>query len=800
VRRSAVALIAPVFLGVGLVVALTPAATGRETIQSGSVLLINQISSSFPEASVVRGQQVLMLLRHFVPKAEIVSDRDFHPGLAERFDRVVVVGNDAVDSIRSSVLAEVRRKARPTLWVGYGLGAVFSDPDRAVGFAPGFVDDASTALAVTYRGRSYQTALDEYHRVRIGDPGVEVLASLTWGADAVPLAVRNGNFWFFAGLPGFDTPYPDPGSDAPNLIFADILHDFFGRVEHDAPQAIVRLEDVSAHIPPERIIEAVDALAERRIPFVIAVIPAQRLADGTVLSLRDRPQFVQALRYAQDRGGTIALHGYHHTFGQGEDYEFWDAVRGMPLDGERREAYSFKVEDGIRSLRDEGLEPLLWETPHYAASPLAYQVFGDYFSHAIENRDPATWLPYVAGPDPAGQTLIPENLGYINESEGWTVDDQLARADALRIVRDATAVGFYHPASIPVPDLERLVDGLSGQGYRFADVRSLPLRVDFAYRPDAIAVAAAWARTEPGLTVLELEHALLKALPAIADVGSPVTFSALGGLAIGFFLIRLRAQWRPNERAHRTHLETETAGHGLRIAARVALASAVAVAAAVSARQTFLAPIAPSEVARVETPPAAKVQPRAIESGGWELSVYFTAVEKYYSGPLVKLIGCPVIDCSNGTTDLGAYPGDFLAAVKEEGSGRLTASTADPRYLNWSISVGYWLDSAPRDARGSILDPYVSAAADPGIQYVSTFRIETCGDDARTREPLTPVACESISRPNWIVRDRFTAGAVGKHLDLYIGEQDSADFLAASTRAIHALNATISLQPYLQAP
>ena len=206
----------------------------------------------------------------------------------------------------------------------------------------------------------------------------------------------------------------------------------------------------------------------------------------------------------------------------------------------------------------------MWETPHYAASPLAYQVFGQYFSHAIENRDPATWLPYVAGPDPAGQFLVPENIGYINEKDGWTVEAQLARSGVLRIVRDATAVGFYHPASIPVSDLERLVDGLSAQGYRFADVRSMPLHVDFSYRPGVVDAVATTAKIEPGLTFLEIYRALIRGVPVLREVGGSVAFFAIGSFAFGFFLVRLRAQWSPVGSAHRSRVERHGARRRLR--------------------------------------------------------------------------------------------------------------------------------------------------------------------------------------------------------------------------------------------
>jgi hypothetical protein len=185
-----------------------------------------------------------------------------------------------------------------------------------------------------------------------------------------------------------------------------------------------------------------------------------------------------------------------------------------------------------------------------------------------------------------------------------------------------------------------------------------------------------------------------------------------------------------------------------------------------------------------------------VPSDGWAISAYFTAVETFYSKPRVALRGCVGLDCVNGTTTLGRFPSDFLAAVKEEGSGRLASPVNGSAYLNWSVDVGYWLDTAPRDARGSVLEPYVSAAADPAIAYVSTFRVDQCGADVRTGEAVEPLVCAAIRGATWVVRDRFTQGAVGKRLDLYIGEQDAADFLAESPRAIDTQGATISLQAY----
>jgi hypothetical protein len=89
----------------------------------------------------------------------------------------------------------------------------------------------------------------------------------------------------------------------------------------------------------------------------------------------------------------------------------------------------------------------------------------------------------------------------------------------------------------------------------------------------------------------------------------------------------------------------------------------------------------------------------------------------------------------------------------------------------------------------------VSAAADPSISYVTPFKILDCGVDIHNGATIDPAVCARISSASWIVRDRFTVGAVGKHMDLYIGEEDRPNFLVTNQNVIHVKSAVIALPP-----
>jgi hypothetical protein len=170
---------------------------------------------------------------------------------------------------------------------------------------------------------------------------------------------------------------------------------------------------------------------------------------------------------------------------------------------------------------------------------------------------------------------------------------------------------------------------------------------------------------------------------------------------------------------------------------------------------------------------AAPAPARSATSSGWEITVYYTAVEQYHSGPPTKVTGCPTLDCTKGTDDLGTFPQDFVQAVQAEGTG----VTADGRYLNWSYNVGYWIDTATRDSAGNPLVPYVTAAADPGVLASGTrFMIEDCGaqDDG---SPPPALVCARYRAARWKITDEFTPGLGGEqHLDVYVGEETGPDF------------------------
>ncbi len=83
--------------------------------------------------------------------------------------------------------------------------------------------------------------------------------------------------------------------------------------------------------------------------------------------------------------------------------------------------------------------------------------------------------PYVVD-DIHGFCVVPENLGRYAPGpagvDGQPVEGIVARARALRVVKDGVAGFFFHPTFDP-SILGQIVDGIRGEGYTFVSPEPL---------------------------------------------------------------------------------------------------------------------------------------------------------------------------------------------------------------------------------------------------------------------------------------------------------------------------------------
>ncbi|MBJ8055795.1 polysaccharide deacetylase family protein [Bacillus cereus] len=248
--------------------------------------------------------------------------------------------------------------------------------------------------------------------------------------------------------------------------------------------AYLRLEDVHPAVDVKQLQEIAELLKEKKIPYMITVIPVYKDPNtGKTVHLKDNSELVSVLRFMQDNGGSIVMHGYTHQFYDsetGEGFEFWDVKTDQPIrqpnhekpktkeDFQSTEDYNKYVENGkafeekytkdhiekgITELVGAKLYPVAFEAPHYTMSQKGYEILSQYFSTYVGQLqlNDTTWKSmhspaYISTPSFLhGMKLIPETVGFIEEDKPQTIAKMKERALSVEKLSDGIIGAFYHP-------------------------------------------------------------------------------------------------------------------------------------------------------------------------------------------------------------------------------------------------------------------------------------------------------------------------------------------------------------------
>jgi uncharacterized protein YdaL len=463
----------------------TLADTG-ESASPKKILIVVEGSSSLKNNAIGDGRQLQTLMGHFNTVSTLKGVQDYKAGELSHYDYTFYIGFNVRNTVPTVFLTDVYTTDKPIIWLNTGMVEFCQrfDIQKKFGFTVSSIDSVIKYNQVFANNATFTKGESHLGIIRITNPNkVKILgkAYSTAKQKESPYAIAVKNLIYFAVSP---FAYAVPG-DHYNY-FADYLHDILHENHESYHHAMIRIEDVTLFENPDNLREIADILSSRGIPFMVGVIPFfVDPGEGTRLSLSDKPNLVDALQYMVHNGGTIVMHGITHQYKgvTAVDYEFWDDNSNGPIKGETEEADSRKIEMGIQEFMKNDLYPLVWETPHYTASFTLYKTVAKYFSTACEQRlsiedaDFSQFFPYIINKDLFGQTIYPENLGYVplstdKEVSRASVNELLKNAKAQLYIRDGFATAFFH-AFLDLDLLKQLVDGLEEQGYNFFDMREV---------------------------------------------------------------------------------------------------------------------------------------------------------------------------------------------------------------------------------------------------------------------------------------------------------------------------------------
>ena len=454
-----------------------------EEIPVKKILIVVEGNSTLTNFAIGDGRQLANLLAHFSTATTIEGVSDYTSKQLEQYDFTFYIGFHPINIPPEIFMKDVALTSKPIIWINTGFdefSKIYSR-DKKFGFAVTRLDSTSIFDIVKSNGKQFTKGEPNINIVEITNKKITSVIAAAYSTKSkkeVPYIVQSKNLMYVA-----DSPFASASETDRYLLFADLLHDILGEHHEEFHSALIRIEDVDPLESPEQLRDIADLLSSKGIPFLVSVIPFYvDPGEGIRISLSDKPEFVDALKYMVRNGATLVMHGITHQYKgvTASDFEFWDESTNQPIKGETEEAIAKKIEIGIQEFMKNGLYPLIWETPHYTASFKLYKTVAKYFSSAMEQRlsiedfDYSQYFPYVINKDLFGQKIYPENLGYVplntdKEASKKYITNLVQKAKTSLTVRDGFASLFFHPF-LDLDLLKQLVDGIQQLGFTYVDL------------------------------------------------------------------------------------------------------------------------------------------------------------------------------------------------------------------------------------------------------------------------------------------------------------------------------------------
>jgi len=484
------------------------------------------------------------LLGHFPELVQIISPIErYEAGEIEKCRSTIYLGSYFNNTIPDVFYSDFEKTQKNVAWVGYNIWNFNSDTLAAM-FGHRYshlttLDTKNLNLEgnpsfykyIEYKGEQFEKFAKWVVRKGenvfaapfeqvvltpssdISNSHVQVLAYSRHEVtqDKIPYAIRSKNRFYIA-----DIPFSYVHESDRYLVFADLLFDILNLPpRHKERLAVMRIEDVHPKVPLRNLLLLQNVFREEKVPLHIALIPLfydplyryDRAANETFLPMTSVPQFMNWLVDVQKDNGVFIWHGVTHQYQNqmnphsgysSDDFEFWDAVKNIPVANDSVSFVLNRLDLGIDYLLKAGILPKVWLTPHYQASALDYHIFADVFEWNIGraiyflenpaplNQDPeilrkikysapgggdpklraeyfkdfktdvhGEWFgqlyPYEIYGDIYGQRMFPEILGNpqpFTSDHVWyprSLEDMIKDARRNLVIRDSWAASFFHP-------------------------------------------------------------------------------------------------------------------------------------------------------------------------------------------------------------------------------------------------------------------------------------------------------------------------------------------------------------------
>ena len=288
---------------------------GESDYKQKKILVVVQGNSQLTNLAMGDGRQLAQLLGHFNTITDVIGVDDYKASSINNYDYIFYLGFYQKNLVPASFINDIVKTNKPLIWINTGFiefSAKYNTSDL-YGFKVTKLDTASIFDLVKSNNKSFTKGEGNINLIEISDHNkVEIIATAISSKKKkeAPYIVKSKNLVYIA-----DSPFAYANSTDRYLLFADYLHEILNEHHEESHSAIVRIEDVTPLDDPDKIRDITDYLSERGIPFLIGVVPFYVDPIGGVrISLSDKPDMADALRYVELNGGTIVMHGVTHQY------------------------------------------------------------------------------------------------------------------------------------------------------------------------------------------------------------------------------------------------------------------------------------------------------------------------------------------------------------------------------------------------------------------------------------------------------------------------------------------------------
>ncbi|BEP27785.1 DUF2334 domain-containing protein [Helicovermis profundi] len=424
------------------------------------------------------------LIGHFDLTSSHMQDKIYKKNDINNYDYIMIINVN--NEIKNKFLFEdLKDTSKTVFWIGGGINKLIEKTNINMHFEN---NQYTYNTLKHYNDNFIKTySVDNVNNIPLLtlSKNSTIYTKLSNGIINSPYIFKNDNFVFKLNVAAYEEEY---------YAFADVLFNFFTSKFPIIKTATIRIEDIHPLRDPEKLKKIADFLYDRNIPFMMVVIPAYlNFKTDKIITLSDKPKLVEALKYMQNHGGRVILHGFKHTFHKrfttGEGYELWDGYLSRPLDVNIKTYVNKLVSKGLNVCYKNGLYPIAFEAPHYAASQDAYKELSKYFTTIVGQIQTSDYhfttltFPYETTNISQAKFVIPENLEYYNPNNNNPLRSIEKKLNELSMMRSYTAGVFFHPY-LTIDELKATVNLIESKGLKFKD----PLENNFSVKTKDLSI------------------------------------------------------------------------------------------------------------------------------------------------------------------------------------------------------------------------------------------------------------------------------------------------------------------------